>query len=286
MRWINPCLFGFIIFVENIGIMKERIQELIAAGKTEEALELLRNCTDEAVLLMGRYTASKRQYNMGLIDFGEWQRVQNQVNYAALELAGNCREDAKRPAVVTDSRRISAFISYNQQDSNVMNLVKSHLEANRISVIVDVEDMRIAQGIQDFIDQALQENHFILSIISENSLLSGWVSKELNAAILLNRLSSRWIPVMIDKKWMEPEFFFDANKKIDEQLEEMKRYISKALEDNLDIRVFEDKRARLIDLKANLSPSLEILNGVLVTDISGEYFLRGMDRVVKRINSI
>ncbi|MEN9415450.1 MAG: hypothetical protein RLZ62_1754, partial [Bacteroidota bacterium] len=215
------------------------------------------------------------------IDFGEWQRVQNQVNYAALELAGNCKEGATQP-----SRKTSAFISYNHRDSNVMNRVKSHLEANRISVIVDVEDMRMAQGIQDFIDKALQENHFILSIISENSLLSGWVSKELNAAILLNRLSSRWIPVMIDKKWMEPEFFFDANKKIDAQLEEMKRYISKALEDNLDIRVFEDKRARLIDLKANLSPSLETLNGVLVTDISGEYFLKGMDRVVKTINSI
>ncbi|MEN9414612.1 MAG: hypothetical protein RLZ62_916, partial [Bacteroidota bacterium] len=42
------CTFGYLC--ENNSSMKEQIQQLVAAGKTEEALELLRNCTDEAVL--------------------------------------------------------------------------------------------------------------------------------------------------------------------------------------------------------------------------------------------
>ena len=71
--------------------MREEIQQLIAEGRTEDALALLVKHNSDAVLLQARYNQAKKQQNMGMIDFGEWSRVQSQVNYAALEMAGQVK---------------------------------------------------------------------------------------------------------------------------------------------------------------------------------------------------
>lgn len=67
--------------------MREKVQQLIVEGRTEEALALLAQYNSEAVLLQARFNQAKKQQNMGLIDFGEWSRVLAQVNYAALAMA-------------------------------------------------------------------------------------------------------------------------------------------------------------------------------------------------------
>ena len=86
--------------------MKEQIQQLIANGRTEEALAILtRQAFDlkglrafEAVrLLQTRYNNDKKQYNMGLIEFSEWKRTQAQINYAVLEEAGHLKETKDEP---------------------------------------------------------------------------------------------------------------------------------------------------------------------------------------------
>lgn len=71
--------------------MREEIRQLIAEGRTEDALALLVKHNSDAVLLQARYNQAKKQQKMGMIDFGEWSRVQSQVNYAALEMAGNIK---------------------------------------------------------------------------------------------------------------------------------------------------------------------------------------------------
>lgn len=63
------------------------VQELISAGNTPDALAALVAVSPDAVLLQARYNQAKKQHNMGMIDFGEWSRIQAQVNYAALEMA-------------------------------------------------------------------------------------------------------------------------------------------------------------------------------------------------------
>ena len=71
--------------------MRKEIQQLIAEGRTEEALALLVKHNGDAVLLQAHYNQAKKQQNMGIIDFKEWSRVQSQVNYAALEMANSIR---------------------------------------------------------------------------------------------------------------------------------------------------------------------------------------------------
>ena len=63
------------------------IQNLIATGKIEEALSAMAPHYD-VVLQSAQYYSGRKNYNMGLLDDREWQRVQAKVNYALLEILG------------------------------------------------------------------------------------------------------------------------------------------------------------------------------------------------------
>lgn len=68
--------------------MKEQIQKLIANGNTDEALELLLQCgMDDALLLRSQFNNGKKNFNLGLVEHSEWQRIQARITYSALELA-------------------------------------------------------------------------------------------------------------------------------------------------------------------------------------------------------
>jgi hypothetical protein len=262
--------------------MKEKIQELIATGKTEEALELLKNCTDEALLLMARFNGLKRQYNMGMIDFSDWTRTQNQINYAALELADECKEDAGN----TGKRSVSAFISYNHKDSSEMERVKGWLESNGVEVTVDVQDMRAGEEIESFIRSAFDKSRFVLSMVSQNSLMSGWVSKEFNTALVLNNRTSRWIPVSLDKSVFEYEFYVEAMSDIEKMHDEMSARMIEALQKKMDLTPLQDEMSRLNSLKSTLGNTIAELKKVLIVDIAGPSFEQGMKKVLESMKNV
>ncbi|MFM8372497.1 MAG: TIR domain-containing protein [Bacteroidota bacterium] len=258
--------------------MKEKIHELIADGKTEEALELLKNCTDEALLLMARFSGLKRQYNMGMISFEDWTRTQNQINYAALELADQCKEGAEKLS-------FSAFISYNHKDSSEMERVKDWLESNGVEVTVDVQDMRAGEDIESFIRSAFDKSRFVLSMVSQNSLMSGWVSKEFNTALVLNNRTTRWIPVSLDKSVFEYEFYVKAMTDIEKMHDEMSTLMIEALQKKMDITPLQDEMSRLKNLKANLGNTIAELKRVLIVDIAGISFEPGMKKVLESMKN-
>ena len=270
--------------------MKQQIQQLIAEGRTEEALALLAQQSSDALLLQARYNNGKKQYNMGLIEFSEWQRTQAQINYAALELSNSVKSGgaatAGTPATGAHPAATPApqvFISYNRKDSAEMHNVKNALELQGIKVIVDVKDVGAGEDIQGFIDKAIKENHFILSLVSRNSLVSGWVNKEISAALLLNRMSNKWIPVCLDKDWNDPDFYEKAMGTIDGEINGLKAKMKKALEDDHDTGPFEDDLRRQRELKVNLGPTLQALKKVNVVDIAGASFAGGVQKVVATI---
>jgi hypothetical protein len=90
--------FSRLLPMDNI---KAQIQELISLGKTEEALELLEQLTNDAILLQSRFNGAKKQYGMGLIDFSEWSRIQAQINYAALEMMNSVKDPKKGKGTAT-----------------------------------------------------------------------------------------------------------------------------------------------------------------------------------------
>jgi tetratricopeptide (TPR) repeat protein len=76
------------------------VQQFVSAGQTEAALAELLKTKSDAILLQARWNQGKKQYNMGHIDFGEWSRIQAQINYAVLELAGTDSRQTESTSVV------------------------------------------------------------------------------------------------------------------------------------------------------------------------------------------
>lgn len=270
--------------------MKEQIQQLISTGQTEEALQLLVKSAPDAILLQARYNQGKKQYNMGLIEFGEWSRIQAQINYAALELAGSVKaavEQVNAPAAdprnpVTENE-MKVFLSYNHQDSYAMRAIKSYLEENGIRTYIDLNDMSAGASIQSFIDEALKKNYIVLTIVSRNSLLSGWVYQEMSVAQQLHQTQKNWIPVSIDDAVFNENFYFEALSVINKRINELADQVKKALNSGLDIRPYTDDLNRQQDLKANLGKTISNLKSIFVVDISGKLFDVGMAIIVRQL---
>lgn len=272
---------------------KSRIQTLVASGRTDEALALMSlNHEDDAVLLQARFANAKKQFNIGLIDFAEWQRIQNQVNFALLDMARSDSADSNpqpgttpntSPKAPADANVPQVFISYNHHDSHSAQLVRSFLEQNGVKVLIDSE-MPAGTFIDDFIDESLYSANFLLPIISRHSLMSGWVSKEVTIGFLTERITSKKvIPVCLDMSVLKPEFFFEAMTKVDQEIGTAKDNLVKALALTGDSRAFQDNLGRLNDLRNNFGPFFAHLQSVKVTDISGEQFEGGMKKVLKVI---
>lgn len=282
--------------------MKAEIQALVAAGRTEEALDMLAaTANNDAVLLKSRFASGKKQFNMGLMDFGEWQRIQNQVNFALLELVKDGVPSAPpqpptQPATVSETPKADkpakpkkekpkVFISYNHADWEMMQLVRQFLEKKKIEVIVDVQHMAPGEDIQTFIDKSLRDVKFILSIISEDSLRSGWVNIEFGSAQVLKKLTDKvWIPVRIDDACFDNKFFFEANEAFDKKINEQNEFVRKALDSNLDIAPFTAELKRLRDAKNDFGNTIATLKASLVIDISTPpNFEHGLTKVAKQM---
>lgn len=63
------------------------VQTLIGKGRLEDALSLMVDLRiDGAINLQSRFNVGKREFSLGMINFGDWARVQAQITNSALEL--------------------------------------------------------------------------------------------------------------------------------------------------------------------------------------------------------
>lgn len=275
--------------------MKEEIQQLIAAGQTEEALQILVNSMPDAILLQARYNQGKKQYNMGLIEFGEWSRIQAQINYAALELAGSKKLNyaepvapvAPTPAENGNGTAKKVFISYNHDDRDVARRVCTFLEGKGLNVIIDEDDLPAGKSILDFIQQSIRECDAVVSIVSAKSLQSGWVGQESVASMFAVWMADKkFIPVRLDDVLFDSKFQIMALKSINAKIQELDKDILEIQSLGSDARDLQDDRKRLFDLQKDFSNILLRLKTVSMTMIQGDAFEPGMNRVLAAIQQM
>jgi hypothetical protein len=280
--------------------MKEQIQQLIANGQTKEALSLLTQISGDALLLQAQYNNGEKQFNLGLIEFSEWGRIQARVNFAALELAakskpasgtGSASNTTSQPhstASATHSdanKRPIAFISYNHNDKDMARKVNDFLKNNNIDVLLDEEDMQAGTSIMQFIQDCIKKADAVVSIVSSKSLQSGWVGQESAASLYAVWLADKkFIPVSLDTVAFDSKFQITALKGIQAKIAEMDNDISEIRQLGSDARDLEDDRKRLFDLQKEFSSIIQRLKSVLMLDISGDNFDRSMAKVLERIN--
>lgn len=282
--------------------MKEQIQQLIADGRTEEALALLAQHSSDALLLQARYNNGKKQYNMGLIEFSEWQRTQAQINYAALELSNSIKgnpkpveiknqesENIKQQPLEPKSPKqgsVDVFISYNSKDRSIANHIRDYLRLHNFTVTIDHEAVKAAEDIKSFIQNQMKKKGFILSLVSSNSLRSGWVGMESNLAFYSDLFETRqFIPVTIDAAFRENGFVIKEVKNLDAQLEEIYKEIEERRTLRIPIEDLKDEEGRLTELRNNLPKIVQRLKAINTIDINGDNFDRGMHAVVDAMRS-
>ncbi|MBL7802274.1 MAG: toll/interleukin-1 receptor domain-containing protein [Saprospiraceae bacterium] len=274
--------------------MREQIQQLIADGRTEEALDLLEKTSQDAVLLKARYNNGKKQYNMGMIDFSEWNRIQNQVNYAALELAGSgsspvlttvpAQPDPVAPPVNGNGTSRKAFISYSHKDQEVAKKVTQFLESNQIDVVIDDDDLSAGQQIMEFIQQSIRNCDAVVTIVSAHSLQSGWVGQESVSVMYAVWLAdTKFIPVRLDDVAFDIDFQIAAQEGLNQKIEELDAKLAKLRQLGGNTSAFDDDRNRLFELKNNLGKIIQRLNSVKTVDISGPNFEINMPKVLSSI---
>lgn len=79
--------------------------------------------------------------------------------------------------------RPKVFISHSSVDKPVARKILSRLEANNINVWLDDKDIKLGDPILDSIEEGLEASDYCLALISNNSVNSGWVKKELRMAV-------------------------------------------------------------------------------------------------------
>ncbi|MBK8558051.1 MAG: toll/interleukin-1 receptor domain-containing protein [Lewinellaceae bacterium] len=268
--------------------MKAQIQQLIAAGKTEEALDLLSRYVDDAILLQAQFNAGKRQFNTGQIDNDDWQRIINGINFRAIEMAASVKDAAVVIPVspsVAPVEPINAantvFISYNHQDRSVAEKIQEFLTQKGITVAIDFQNMAVGQNIGTFILDQIKHNQAVLSLVSKNSLRSGWVGLESDLAQYSQLLNDKkFIPVMIDQGVFDGDFFFQIIEETDAKLKDLDGKIEKAKQLGIGYAQFETQRSRLHEQRNNLDKIFAHFQGVLIADISDGNFDSGMTSVV------
>jgi hypothetical protein len=90
--------------------MKKEIQDLISNAKLDQAIDMFldwanandKELANNLVLLKSRYSALKRNENLGMIDFGEASRNRAQITNSILQMLGDVNENGtKQPINIT-----------------------------------------------------------------------------------------------------------------------------------------------------------------------------------------
>jgi hypothetical protein len=164
----------------------------------------------------------------------------------------------------------TVFISYSQKDLDFASKLKHALEDAAIGVTIDIESAKYGDNLDDFMRRAVREADFTVSVVSENSLKSVWVLEESLRTLMHEDVEEqkRFVPIYIDTKFLEPQFYFEIIDGVDQAIKELKELTIQAIDRNLGTAQFDKKRKRLVQLRNNLDTILERLQSHLVGDFS------------------
>ena len=102
----------------------------------------------------------------------------------------------------------SCFISYSSQDDDFARRLHSDLQSNAVRVWFAPEDLKIGDRIRDSIDQSIRIHDKLLLILTEQSIQSDWVEKEVETAFEKERKNpgkTVLFPIRLDDAVMDTD---------------------------------------------------------------------------------
>jgi len=99
----------------------------------------------------------------------------------------------------------SCFISYSSHDQEFAEQLHTDLQANGVRCWFAPEDLKIGDEFQERIKESIQLHDKLLLVLSENSMVSPWVEREVQAAFEREHRSKKLVlfPIRVDEAVME-----------------------------------------------------------------------------------
>lgn len=126
-----------------------------------------------------------------------------------------------------DSAKRVAFLSHSSADKPFVRQLAADLSANGVGVWLDEQRIRVGDSIPDKVAQGLADSDYFLIAVSERSVGSEWVKKELNGALVneVERRKVHILPLKLDDSKMPPAIadkkYADFSKSYKAGLEEL-----------------------------------------------------------------
>jgi hypothetical protein len=124
-----------------------------------------------------------------------------------------------------------AFISHSSKDKPFVRKLAADLVASGVKVWIDEQNILVGDSIPEKIAQGLAESDFFLIVVSNNSVNSAWVKRELNSAIVheIERRKVTILPIKLDDVAMpdtiNDKLYADFSHSYEDGLEELIRSI-------------------------------------------------------------
>ncbi|MBX3254047.1 MAG: toll/interleukin-1 receptor domain-containing protein [Chitinophagaceae bacterium] len=184
-------------------------------------------------------------------------------------------------------QQVVVFISYNHADKTAADMLKNRLEKEGVTVILDSASMQAGTAINDFISKSILRADAILSVVSVNSLTSGWVGVETINTIFIRNFfpEKKFIPCALDNSFFEDNFVDKALLKIDARLSELRDHSVSRAAKGMRFTDYDDEQARLSGLSIKLPDIVKHLKADLCIDISGANLDTNFSRILDTIKA-
>jgi hypothetical protein len=225
----------------------------------------------------------------GLLDDREAERARARSRFAIL---GMLDEVASRPpaasratsgaSAVPPARATSVFVSYNHEDAATALRIRDALQSSGIDVRIDAVAMRPGEDIRSFITRSVRETDATVCVVSNRSLVSGWVALETVQAFEAERLGTarRFIACYLDDDFFRPEYRLARTREIDDRIAEIDALIPRYASERLDTDDLNGEKSRLYALRNDLGRIIARLRDSLALDVRTDRFEASVERLV------
>jgi hypothetical protein len=178
--------------------MLNTIRPLIGQSKTREALEVLteflrhrdKELFNECFTQLGRYNHVSQERRRDLIDFEDYTREINRINFALVEMLQQAERDFKTPdAPISPSNTVSphistfeytVFLSFSSHEREAAFGIFERLTKAGIKTFFSGESLKVhsGQAFSEVIANALENSQHFILFCSPKAMQSTWVKIE------------------------------------------------------------------------------------------------------------
>ncbi|HEX2829918.1 MAG TPA: TIR domain-containing protein [Burkholderiales bacterium] len=273
-----------------------RIESLIRANRLRDAGQALAKAIpvergdlrDEAIAWIGRLAQTDTQRRLEELSADDYLKARAKLARQLLELRRALNEPAvpaPAPGIAAD-RITSVFISYSTRDTAVAIELSEALRRHGVDVRIDREAVRPGADLRDFIRESVRSTAATVCIVSEASLLSGWVAQETVLALAALELAAPrpFIACYLDDSFLDPGFRLKATLQIDARLGEIETLFPQYAANRLDTNDLNAEKSRLFELRNQLGAILERLRACLCLDLRPAARAASVERLVRSLS--